>query len=198
MIRKDLPDDPGPHDLVVGADGIVWYSGNQDGYIGRFDPKSGNIKKIPIPVDHADDPHTLVMDKSGKPIWFTMQWGNFARRLTVATRKVTLIPGPSGNARPYGIIVAPNGAPWIALLGTDKLASIDPGTLKITEHKIAPGARLRRRDAGSEGRIYYSDYRRRYLGRFDPKTGKTDEWKLPGGARAPMRWRWTPPVRSGW
>lgn len=184
LTRHGLADEPGPHNLIVGADGIVWYSGNQAGYIGRFDPKGGRIEKIPMPRDRAEDPHTLVMDKSEKHIWFTAQWANVAGRLTIATRKMDLIPVPSGNARPYGITVAPDGTPWIALLGTNKLASIDPQSLKLTEHKIAPGARPRRLEAGKEGRIYYSDYRRGFLGRFDPNTGKTDEWKLPGGRRA--------------
>jgi len=184
LMRHDLPDAPGPHNLVVGADGIVWYSGNQTGYIGRFDPKTWLTEKIPMPGGHVEDPHTLTFDRSEKHIWFTAQWSNVAGRLNVASRKVDLIAVPSGNARPYGIIVAANGTPWIALLGTDKLASIDPRTLKLTEHAIAPGARPRRLDAGNQGRIYYSDYRRGYLGRFDPKTGKTDEWKLPGGRGA--------------
>ena len=184
FMRTDLPDNPGPHNLIVGADGIVWYSGNQAGYIGRYDPKTGGIEEIPMPDARADDPHTLVMSKSGKHFWFTLQWGNFVGRLTIASRKVDLIPVTSGNARPYGITVAPDGTPWIALLGTDKLASVDPKTLKLTEHDVAPGARPRRLDATRDGRIYYSDYRRGFLGRLDPKTGKTDEWKLPSGLGA--------------
>ena len=186
--RTDLPDNPGPHNLIVGADGIVWYSGNQAGYIGRYDPKTGGIEKIPMPDARADDPHTLVMSKSGKHFWFTLQWGNFVGRLTIASRKVDLIPVTSGNARPYGITVAPDGTPWIALLGTDKLASVDPKTLKLTEHDVAPGARPRRLDATRDGRIYYSDYRRGFLGRLDPKTGKvfwTIPWKIRSGLTIP-------------
>src|SRR5579863_4214711 len=32
--------------------------------------------------------------------------------------------------------------------------------------------------------IYYSDYSRGYLGRFDPKTGQVTEWPSPGGAQS--------------
>jgi virginiamycin B lyase len=184
MTRKSLDDEPGPHNLIVGTDGIVWYSGNLSGYIGRFDPNSGRLEKIFMPNDAADDPHTLVFDKSGKHIWFTVQWGNFIGRLTIASRKVELVSVPTDDARPYGIIVAPNGIPWVALLGTDKLASVDPRTLKVTEHNINPGARPRRVDAAPDGRIYYTDYRRGYLGRFDPATNKLDEWQLPAGSDA--------------
>lgn len=180
--RKSLDDEPGPHNLIVGSDGIVWYSGNLSGYIGRFDPTTGQLDKIAMPNKSVEDPHTLVFDQSGKHIWFTAQWSNIVGRLTVASRKVDLIPIPTSRARPYGIIVAPNGVPWVALLGTDKVASVDPRSLKLTEHKIISGARPRRIDATPDGRIYYTDYRRGYLGRLDPTTGKLDEWALPGGS----------------
>ena len=184
IFKKDLGDEPGPHNLIVGKDGIVWYSGNLAGYIGRYDPKNGQLEKIPMPNRSARDPHTLVFDASGKHIWFTSQWGNLVGRLTIASRQVDLIRVPSGRARPYGIIVAPSGVPWVALLGTDKLASIDPKTLKLTEHKVIAGARPRRVDATPDGRIYYADYQRGFLGRLDPKTGKLDEWALPAGSNA--------------
>ncbi len=186
MTRKKLDDEPGPHNLIVGTGGIVWYSGNQAGYIGRYDPASDEIEKIAMPDFDAEDPHTLVFDASGKHIWFTVQWGNFVGRLVLADRKVDLIAVLTRGARPYGITVAPNGAAWVALLGVDKLARIDPRTLKLSEHKIAPGARPRRIDAAPDGRIYYTDYRRGYLGRLDPALGKFDEWALPaGGGAAP-------------
>ena len=184
LTRKTLDDEPGPHNLIVGSDGVVWYSGNLSGYIGRFDPTTGQLDKIAMPNKKAGDPHTLVFCPRGKHIWFTVQWGNFVGRLTVANRKVDLIPVPTRRARPYGIIIAPNGAPWVALLGTDKLASVDPRALKLTEHSIAAGARPRRVDATPDGRIYYTDYRRGYLGRLDPATGKIDEWALPAGGDA--------------
>lgn len=102
-------------------------------------------------------------------------------RLIIATRKVDIFPMRTSRARPYGIAVAPNGVVWAALLGTDKLASIDPSSLKLTEHKVVSGARPRRVDVTPDGRIYYVDYRRGFLGRFDPNSNKLDEWALPGG-----------------
>ncbi len=181
IFHKDLKDEPGPHNLIVGSDGMVWYSGNLDGYIGRYDPQTDKIEKIAMPEPDADDPHTLVFDAQEQHIWFTVQWGNYVGRLELASRKVDLIPVPTSGSRPYGIVVAPNGVPWVALLGTDKLASVDPDTLRLTEHKIVPGARPRRIGVTSDGRVYYTDYRRGYIGRLDPNTGKVNEWALPGG-----------------
>jgi len=50
----------------------------------------------------------------------------------------------------------------------------------ITDTAAAPARRrlaITRDDA-----IWYSDYARGYLGRFDPSTGATKEWASPGGA----------------
>jgi len=68
FFKRDLPDSPGPHNLIVGSDGIVWYAGNRRGYIGRYDVKADVIEKIKMPNRQAHDPHTLVFDKSQRNI----------------------------------------------------------------------------------------------------------------------------------
>ena len=181
--RRELGDRAGPHNLIVGADGIVWYAGNAKGYIGRYDPTTDRIEKIAMPEARAGDPHTLIFDGNEEHIWFTVQWGNFVGRLRLSDRAVDLIPVPTADARPYGIIVAPNGVPWIALLGTNKLASVDPATLKLKEHTLPhQDAAPRRLAATRDGRIYYVDYSRGSLGRLEPKNGSVREWLSPSGA----------------
>lgn len=180
ILIRDLKDEPGPHNLIVGANGIVWYSGNHSGYIGRYDPKADRIEKIKLP-DAADDPHTLVFDRDQKNIWFTAQNANLVGRLSVADRKVDIIPSPAASSRPYGIIVAPDGAPWIALFGANRIIAIDPADLKAKSYTLPEGARPRRIDASDDGAIWYTDYRRGYLGRIEPKSGALKEWRMPSG-----------------
>src|SRR6185503_3444070 len=38
-----------PHDVIVDADGIVWYSSFGEQNLGRLDPKSGQVTEYPIP-----------------------------------------------------------------------------------------------------------------------------------------------------
>lgn len=185
FFRRDLERNAGPHNLIVGGDGIVWYAGNLQGYVGRYDPAADTIEKIVMPDDDASDPHTLVFDAGERHIWFTVQGGNFVGRLRVADRSVDLIPVPTRNARPYGIVVAPDGTPWIALFGTAKLASIDPDTLSLTEHALPDSdARPRRVGLTSDGQVYYVDYARGTLGRLDPASGEVREWAMPSGGRS--------------
>ena len=187
FFKRDLGQGAGPHNLIVDESGIVWFAGNRNAYIGRYDPKADTIERIEMPDPAAADPHTLIFDADQSHIWFTVQGGNFIGRLNLADRSVELSPVPSEGARPYGIKIAPDGTPWAALLGTNKLASADPETLAITEYKIPEeNARPRRLEITSDGRVWYSDYARGKLGRYDPKTKSFAEWTLPSGkASAP-------------
>ena len=185
FFKRELGDDAGPHNLIVGNDGMVWFAGNLNGYIGRYDPKTDKIERIEMPDPEAGDPHTLVFDAEQKHIWFTVQHGNFIGRLRLSDRSVELIKVPTKNARPYGIKVAANGTPWVVLLGTNKLASLDPSTLALTEYVIpADKARPRRLEITTDGRIWYADYARGKLGGYDPKSKKFKEWSLLSGDRS--------------
>ncbi len=185
FFKRDLEDTPGPHNLIVGADGIVWYAGNTEGYIGRYDPATDGIEKIEMPDPEASDPHTLIFGPGEREIWFSVQWGNFVGRLRLADRKVDLVAVPTDNARPYGIKVAADGTAWTVLLGTNKLASVDAATLKLTEYEIpAAGARPRRLEITADGRVWYSDYRRGFVGLYNPRTKGFKEWPLPSGSSA--------------
>jgi virginiamycin B lyase len=95
-----------------------------------------------------------------------------------------LVTAPSTRSLPYGMVITTGGVPYFDLFGTNKLASIDPETMKITEYMLPEGARPRRIAITSDDMIYYSDYGRGYLGRFDPKTKKVTEWASPGGPRS--------------
>lgn len=185
FFRHELGDESGPHNLIVASDGGVWYAGNLAGYIGRYDPASGAVEKIPMPTAAARDPHTLVFDAREEHIWFTVQHGNFVGRLGLEGRDVELVAVPTPRARPYGIRIAADGTPWIVLLGTNKLASVEPATLRLTEHEIpAPDARPRRLEITADGRIWYSDYARGVLGVYDPADDSFGEFALPSGARS--------------
>lgn len=181
----DLPDDAGPHNLIVGSDGIVWYAGNLKGYIGRYDPKSGDFVKIPMPDKAARDPHTLIFDKGERHIWFTVQGGNFVGRLTVSDNTVALIPVPTDRARPYGIDIGPDGTVWVALFGTSKLAKVDPKSLTLKEYALPyDDSRPRRLEVADNGDIYYADYTRGVLGQYNPDAETLVEHPLPGGEKA--------------
>ncbi|MBV8589751.1 MAG: hypothetical protein JO212_06760, partial [Acetobacteraceae bacterium] len=82
-----------------------------------------------------------------------------------------------------GIAVNSEGVPFFAEFGTNKLASIDPATMAIHEYGL-PNLRTRPRRVAitSDDAVWYTDYPRGAIGRFDPKTGQAREWRSPGGS----------------
>ena len=183
--RKELPPGTGPHNLIIDWDGFLWIAGNRQAFIGRMNYSTGKLTRFNLPDDKARDPHTLVF--SGKnEIWFTMQWSNFVGRLHKKSGQIDLVPMQIEQARPYGIKIDSKGHPWIALLGTNGLATIDPATMKLTVINLPrEQARLRRLAITPDDAIWYTDYSQGYIGRYDPETGEFSEWKTPSENSGP-------------
>jgi virginiamycin B lyase len=173
----------GPHGLVADKDGNIWFTANYKGYIGKLDPRTGRVIEYPIADPAARDPHTPVFDQRGI-LWFTVQKGDFVGRLDPQTGMITMKKSPTSNSLPYGIAVNSKGIPFFCEFGTNKLASIDPNTMGITEYLLPEGTRPRRLAITSSDTIYYTDFARGYLGRLDPRRGEMKEWLSPGGAES--------------
>jgi virginiamycin B lyase len=183
--KVELKDGSGPHNLIVGSDGIVWFAGNRTGLIGRYDPATDAIEEVMMPDDAARDPHTLIFDEGEKNIWFTVQGGNMMGRLNIESRKVDLIASKTEKSRPYGIKLAPDGSVWVVLFGSNKLAHINSETLTFDEIELPrPEARPRRLEVLSDGRVWYVDYAKGMLGVYNPASQEFREWQMPQGEGA--------------
>lgn len=177
--------DPGtnPHNLVV-EKGMVWFTGNRNNRIVKLDPATGKLTTYMVPDSSVRDPHTMVFDPKTGIAWFTAQNAGTVGRFEPGTGKFRLWKtGP--RTRPYGIVLDSKGRPWFDLFGTNKIATIDPQTLELKEYPLPNDSTHPRRIAiTSDDRIFYGDYTRGFLGELDPRTGKTEEWRLPLGPRA--------------
>ena len=85
--RFEIEEGTNPHSINVDSNGIVWYTGNRNGRIGRLDPNGGVLRIIM--TGEAKDPHTHVFDGKGN-MWFTSQGSNRIGRLNMKTEKVDL------------------------------------------------------------------------------------------------------------
>ena len=179
--RYTIDEGTNPHNCVVDARGQVWYAGNRNGMIGRLDPVSGAITRYPMPDSAVRDPHTLVLDHDGN-IWFTAQTSGYVGKLEVKSGRIQLVKMPEKGWRPYGIVIDAKNHPVFDLFGTNKIGTVDPATMTLKTYPL-PHDRARPRRIGltSDGTVWYGDYTRGFLGRLDPKSGKVEEFALPGG-----------------
>lgn len=179
--KIDLEDGAGPHTVVVDAQGNPWYAGNRANHIGKINPETGEITKYMMPDDNsARDPHTMTFDEQGN-IWFTSQGANSIGYFDVETEEETILPVETPRSRPYGIIMDQDMmTPWAVLFGTNKLATVDPSTMELTEIELPnEDTRPRRLAQTSDGVIWYGDYSRGYIGSFNPENGEMNEWEMP-------------------
>jgi virginiamycin B lyase len=174
----------GPHGLTQDKAGNIWFAANTGAYVGRFDPKTEAITEYKMPDPAARDPHTPLFDRKGQ-LWFTLQNSNMVGRLNPQTGEVKLVSMPQARSQPYGMVMMSNGNPLICEFGANRLASFDIDTMAVTEYTLPdPASRPRRIAIDSADNIWYGDYSRGYLGRFNPKTRETKEWPSPSGPQS--------------
>jgi virginiamycin B lyase len=91
-----LPAGSFPHDVAPAPDGTVWFSGQLQGFAGRFDPQTGTLEKIPLGTAAA--PHGVIVGPDGNA-WLTEGGQNAIARVDAKTKAVKLFPLPAGFAR---------------------------------------------------------------------------------------------------
>jgi virginiamycin B lyase len=151
------------------------------GVIGRLDPKTGQVREYPLNEPAARGPHTPIYDARTGLLFFTLQSGHVGR-LNTANGEMLIAKTPTDNTYPYGIRLNSAGVPWYVDFRGNRIGTVDPGTMKITEFPLPNAdARPRRLTITPDDIIYYTDFPRGMLGRFDTKTREVKEWLSPGG-----------------
>ena len=178
----DLPSGAHPHGLLVDKQGIVWYTGNGNGTLGRLDPGSGRVTEYQTP-SRGGGPHTLVITDDGV-IWFTMQSGNKIGRLD--TKNSGQITEYKTSGGPYGLTLDKTGNVWFCRMGDDKLGKLDPGTGQMSELDTGRGSQPRRIAAAPDGMLWVTLYGNGRLAKVDPAAIKVlKEYQLPAGNAGP-------------
>ncbi len=177
--------DSGPHGLVADDKGRIWFTENWKGQIGVVDPATGKFEEFHAPT--ARDPHTPIFDTRGI-LWFTAQASNLIVRFNPRDKSMTEYPVPTPEARPYGIVTAPDGRVWFCELAGNKIAWLDPRanpqSVKITEIEVPVANGGPRRIAVDAEAVWTTLNRAGKLARYSIKTGEWKVWDSPGGERS--------------
>jgi virginiamycin B lyase len=171
-----------PHGVVVGPDEAAWVTDGGLNAIVRVDPGTLAVKRYPLPsASGSVNLNTATFDRRGI-LWFTGQSG-FYGRLDPQTGAVRVFPAPGGSG-PYGIATTPRGDVWYASLAGSHIARIDLGSGKAA--MLRPPTRgqgARRIWSDSRGRLWVSEWNAGRVARYDPRTRRWREWRLPGAAQ---------------
>ena len=137
-----------------------------------------------FPVARGAHPHDVAASpRSGGPVYYTAQATGRLGVLDPATGRVEEIPLGSGSA-PHGVVVGPDGAPWITDGGQNAIVRVDPATHEIRRWPLpatAPNANLNTLTFDRRGRVWFTG-QSGYYGRVDPASGDVRVWRAPRGA----------------
>ena len=181
---KEIPlgDGSAPHGVIVGPDGAAWVTDGGLNAIVRVDPTSHAVKTYPLPASSGyANLNTATFDRRGR-LWFTGQSGIHGR-LDPRSGAVRVFRSPLGPG-PYGIATTPAGQVWYASLAGSHIARVDLDSGKPTVFRPpTPGQGARRIWSDSGGQLWVSEWNAGRVARYDPKSRRWREWRLPGAAQ---------------
>ena len=166
----NLPKDGGyPHDLAVGADGMVWYTAQRAGKLGRLDPATGKVDLVPLGEGAA--PHGVIIGPDGAP-WVTEGGRNAIVRVDPQTLGVKAWPLPQERGYVNLNTASFDGRGRIWFTGQNGVyGRLDPkdDTMKVWD---APRGRGPYGIATTpNGQVYYASLAGSHIARVDLDTG---------------------------
>jgi virginiamycin B lyase len=91
-----LPPNAYPHDVAPGPHGLVWYSGQQLGVLGVFDPVSGKAEHVAL--GSGSSPHGVIQAPDGAA-WLTDGGQNAMVRFDPTSKAIRVFPLPANFPR---------------------------------------------------------------------------------------------------
>jgi virginiamycin B lyase len=175
-LAKDLqhfhvPKGDHPHDVAPAPDGTVWYTGQHKGVLGRLDPKTGEVERIPL--GEGSRPHGVIVGPDSAA-WVTDSGLNAIVRVDPATKEVKTWPLPQERAGANLNTAAFDGKGRIWFTGqTGIYGRLDPPAGKMDIWDAPKGRGPYGIGATPDGEIYYVSLAGSFLGKPDLETGET-------------------------
>lgn len=160
-----------PHDVAPAPDGTVWYTAQHKGALGRLNPKTGKITRVPL--GQGSRPHGVIVGPNGDA-WVTDGGLNAMVRVDGKTEKVEVFPLPDDASNANMNTAAFDGEGRVWFTGqTGFYGRLDPKTGKMDVWKSPKGRGPYGIAATPSGDIYYVSLAGSFLGKPDLETGET-------------------------
>jgi virginiamycin B lyase len=174
-----------PHDPAVGRDGIVWYTDQQNSFIGRLDPATGRITDYPTPTP-ASGPHGIVVAPDGG-VWYTAQRIAKLGRLDPATGHIEEFSLPAAARDPHTPLIR-KGMVWFTVQQSNVYGRLDPRTREAKVWTVPTSGALPYGMVNApDGSIWVALFGTNKLGHIDGETGALREITLPESGARPRR-----------
>jgi streptogramin lyase len=190
-----------PHDVIVDKQGIAWYSSFGEQNLGRLDPKTGQVKEFEIEKHKPEFPTGLLglrEDRDGN-LWLGNMYQATIVKFDRKTHKFTywtLPPERNIDAAQVNMVSPQSahvdGKVWTQNNGFAGVHRLDVATGKIETwepFKDAPkGEPHNIYDVvpDSKNNAWFTDFRRKHIGRIDAKTAEIKLFEIALTSAAPV------------
>jgi len=144
-------------------------------------PPTYEITEFPVPAgSHPHDVAPAPAEDGG--VWYTAQHTGELGYLDPETGETHHIPLGAGSA-PHGVIVGPDGAPWITDGGLNAIVRVDPETEQVDVFPLPASTgytNLNTAAFDGDGILWFTGQSGIY-GRLDPETGDLEVFNAPRG-----------------
>ena len=169
---EEFPVPPGtrPHDVAPAPDGVVWYTAQRTGGLGRFDSETGEDRQIPLGAGSA--PHGVIVGPDGAP-WITDSGLNAIVRVDPETEEVEVFPLPADrrNANLNTASFDGDGILWFT--GQNGIyGRLDPETSEMEVFSAPRGRGPYGITTTPDGEIYYASLAGSHIVHINRETGE--------------------------
>jgi virginiamycin B lyase len=189
-----------PHDVVVDADGMAWYSNFGEQTLGKLDPKTGKVTEYPVPEPKKGSPTgtlSVRADKDGN-LWLGMMYQAGVAKFDRKTEKfqVWTVPPELNKANTQINMTSPlnhtvDGKLWAqnnGFAGVHRLDLVSGKWETWEPFKDSPrGHNIYDVITDSQNNAYFTDIGREHIGKIDSKTGKVILYPTPTAGSGPRR-----------
>jgi len=159
-----------PHDVAPAADGGVWFTGQQAGYLGHLDPRSGAVTQVPLGDGSA--PHGVIVGPDGAA-WITDGGLNAIVRVDAASREVRRFPLPANRSGANLNTAAFDRAGTLWFTGQNGVyGRLDPASGQMQVYDAPRGRGPYGITATPSGQVYYASLAGSHIARIDTATGQ--------------------------
>lgn len=180
-------DDGRSRDPYVGPDGTVWFAGQQDHYVGFFDPATEQFGSHPL--DEGTGPHTVVVADDGW-VWYAGNRAQHIGRMDPDSGEITKYMMEDPHARdPHTFAFDNDGNLWFTAQGGNGVGhfNVQTGEARVlavpTERARPYGIRM----APDGDRPWIALFGTHKIATVDPATMELTEVELPREEARPRR-----------
>ena len=180
-----LPPGGHAHDVAVDAGGIVWYTAQRSGHLGRLDPTTGTVDLVPLGSGAA--PHGVIIGPDGAP-WVTEGGTNAIVRVDPRSREVKRWPLPEsrGYVNLNTATFDKRGRIWFT--GQNGVyGRLDPATGAMNVWDAPRGRGPYGIATTPDGAVYYASLAGNHIARVDLDTGAATVIEPPTKAQGARR-----------